>query len=282
MNSTPPLNIKVVYSVSKRQRKPRRVSYGGGTKRGRLLWLLGLLNLVAAGGLYYGSWWPVDKELYLKLMLHTPLPGVDLDAASDLMGDRGAPDSGAPQSQLEPETAPSAGQSPSEGSRFSGRTTQVVMVATVYSWLTLVTVAASALALSAGSALGRAGGPFGRRVGLILLLGTVLALGWGACSVWIDYGMGYPPNHLRIGMGGLVLLAALLGLAIGRGTRGLTYLAAIMLILSAAGSAVALYLGAMCDAVGPERATLQFLALIFVIQSLWGWVLLPPASRAVP
>jgi hypothetical protein len=83
-------------------------------------------------------------------------------------------------------------------------------------------------------------------------------------------------------MAGPVVVCALLGWAIGRGTRGITYVAAVTLVVSAVGSVVGLYLGTLYDAVEPAELPmplLPFLATVFLIHSIWGWILLPLASR---
>ncbi len=83
-------------------------------------------------------------------------------------------------------------------------------------------------------------------------------------------------------MAALVVVFALMGLIIRRGEKRLTRLAAIILIVSAAGSALGLYIGAHYDAFESEQLFLPFvafLAVVFVIHSFWGWVLLPLASR---
>ena len=96
---------------------------------------------------------------------------------------------------------------------------------------------------------------------------------------WQDYGLKYRPDHFRFGMAGFVVTVAAIGITIGRGARMLTRLAAAMVILSAVASVVGLYLGAECGAIDPARSSMAFLALVFAIHSLWGWVLLPVSSR---
>ena len=71
-------------------------------------------------------------------------------------------------------------------------------------------------------------------------------------------------------------------MAIGRGAGRLTYLAAIMLILAAAGSAMGLWIGTSYDAIKPHElptALMPSMVLVFILHSLWGWILVPIASR---
>ncbi len=241
----------------------------------RGLALLGLMNLAVAGGLYCATWWWADPELRIKLILHTPLPGVDLDATAGVF----VP----PQSQSS-HTQPVNGvsQAPGAASAVEGQTAQAVLfVATIIGWEILATIAACALSLSAGALLRRAGGPVVRRGGLILGLLMLIALGWTAYSLWTEYER-FTPHHLRYAMAALVVVSALLGLVIRRDEKRLTHLAAIALIVSAAGSALGLYIGAHYDAFESEQLFLPFvvfLAVVFVVHSSWGWVLLPLASR---
>jgi hypothetical protein len=156
------------------------------------------------------------------------------------------------------------------------------MGVTAYSWLTLATIASCALALAGGAALGRVGGRAWRISGTILLVGVVGGLAWAGYGVWKEFGMEYPPNYLRAGMGGLALLIALLGLAVGRGARGLSYFAAFALLVSAAGSAVGVYMWVLCGAITSEELPVTlvlFMALIFTVHSFWGWALLPLTAR---
>ena len=237
--------------------------------------MLGLMNLAVAGGLYCATWWWADPELRIKLILHTPLPGVDLDATAGVL----VP----PQSQSS-HTQPvkEGSQAPGAASAVGGQTAQAVLfVATVIGWEVLTTIAACALSLSAGALLRRAGGPVVRRGGLILGLLALVVLGWTAYSLWTEYER-FTPHHLRYAIAALVVVFAMIGLVIRRGEKRLTHLAAIALIVSGAGSVLGLYIGAHYDAFESEQLFLPFvafLAVVFVIHSSWGWVLLPLASR---
>jgi hypothetical protein len=273
MNTTTPLDIKVVYDASSRRKRKGTVVPGGERKRAApILLVVGLLNLAAAGGLCYATWWPIDSFIYMNFVLRTPLD-IDLDAAAGAI----MPGLSADSPQAAGATDLPVGELPPP--TIVGRTAQIVIGVTGYSWLTLATMAACALALAGGAAWGRSGGALWRTAGLLLAVVVVAGLAWFGYSVWTEYGTVYPPGALDLGMGGLVLLAALVGMAIGRGARGLTRLAGIMLIISAAGSVAGLYSGRLCGAVESQYASFSFMAVVFVIHSVWGWVLLPLASR---
>ncbi len=274
---TPPssattLQINVVYDASGRRRRPRKVPLVRGRNPRRTWAVLGLLNLVAAGGSYYATWWRADPALiYPKLILYTPLPGVEVGTVARVFGPP------APRPADTRSTPVSRASSTTPVNELD--TAAVVLWATAYGWLTLATIASCALALSAGALCGRAGGAVLRRIGTILTVGAVLALAFAMYHVWTKYARQYPPDHLRFGMGGLVFLCTMIGLMIGGGLRGLTRLASAAVILSATGSVIGLYLWAQCDAMPPEQSSITFLALVFIIHSLWGWILLPVTSR---
>ncbi|MCH7996056.1 MAG: hypothetical protein IIB57_16645, partial [Planctomycetes bacterium] len=84
---------------------------------------------------------------------------------------------------------------------------------------------------------------------------------------------------LRAGIAGLVLVSALIGLAIGTRVRGFSRMAAVMLLVSAIGSVVGLYLGNLAGAIESAQSSMLFLALVFFVHSFWGWVLLLAGSR---
>ena len=275
MNTSAPLEVKVVFNASSRgQRKPTRiVSRPQRVSRSSHWIVLGLLNLLSAGGLYYATWWRVDPFIYLTLMLKTPVD-VDLNMAAGIFVPR-------PTEPREPAPPPAVEQPspPSIVPSYTGRTAQIMIGGAAYGWLTLATVAACALSASAGAAMGRVGGSSGRRLGTLLALILTLVLAVATLVVWNQYGQQYLPNHLRIGMGGLGVLCALIGLAIGRAARGLARLAAITLILSAVGTVVGLYLGSRCGAIPPTQATPFCLILAFLVHSGYGWIQLPILFR---
>lgn len=275
MPSAPALDIKVIYSSSRRRRRGRWIPRAGGPiPRSRLL-VLGVVNLMAASGVYYATWWVADPELRIKIIFHTPLSGVDLDSTAGAL----VP----PGSKLAPaRTSGGVEQTSGATARVEGTSSDAILfVGTAIGWEALATLAACTLALSGGTLLGRAGGPAWRRGVLILCLLTLAALGWVALGLWTKYER-LTPDLLRYGIAVLVVLVALSGLALRRGEKLLTYLAAIALILSAVGSVVALCVGSRYEALNPADLPMPFvifLALVFVAHSLWGWILLPLASR---
>ncbi len=283
MTSTP-LEVQVIYSAGSRGRKRRgRVVH---TRRvgGFGLVLLGLLNLAAAGGLYYWTWWKVDKEIYLKLMMYTPIKGLDANVSSGFLVPKGTKGKATGNTPVKvPATravkAPAPAAAESVAARYQGDTAQVVMGATSYSWLALASVAMCSLAASAGAAFGRRGGSRWRLVAGLLALGFAAGLGWLGYQTWMEYGGAYPPRYFRFGMGAVVGIALLLGMGIVRRVRRWTLLAGLAIILSAAGSVVAIYLGQQCGAYTAAYVTPKFLGTVFGIQSAWGWVLLPVAWR---
>ena len=275
MTATAPLEVKVIFDASSRgRRKPtRRVSRPPRMSRSSPWIVLALLNFLAAGGLYYATWWRVDPFIYLTFMLKTPVD-MDLDQASGIFMPRN-------NELREPIPRPATQRPPAPAAlpQWTGDTVRKVMGAAAYGWLTLATAAACALSLSAGASLSRIGGSRWRRAGLVVAATLTLAIAVAAFVVWTQYGRTYLPSHLRFGMGGLVLWTAAVGLAFGRAARGLSRLAAITLILSAVGTVIGLYLGSRCGAIPPEQSTPLYLALAFLIHSLYGWIQLPILSR---
>lgn len=275
MNTSAPLEVKVIFDASSRGRR-RPMPRARASPRVSRAWpwiVLGLFNLLAAGGLYYATWWRVDPFLYLTLMLKTPVD-LDLDQAAGIF----VPRNNEPREPASSTPAPPSSV-PTALPRWTGDAVRKVMGAAAYGWLTLATAAACTLSLSAGVAWSRIGGAPWRRAGVILAATLTLALAVAVFVVWNQYGKQYLPSHLRIGMGGLVLLSAFTGLAVGRAARGLSRIAAIALIISAIGTVIALYLGYRCGAIPPEQATPLYLFLAFLIHSGYGWIQLPVLSR---
>lgn len=272
MISTAPMEINVVYSAGARRRRgrpPRRV---GPARPSRLL-ILGLLNLLAASSLYYAAWWRVDKVLYIKILMHSPIPNVDLNAAAAMFQPRGArpvAKPSPPPPKVEPQPA------------WLKMLNDYAIAITAYTWLTLATMAAGALAMSSGAAFGRVAASRWKRRRALLALAGVAGLGLAGYLTWRQDQQSYLPDHLRMGMGGLVLVAGLIGLAVGRGVRQWTYFAAIAVIVSAIGSAAGLYVANVYGAIDPDELPLTFLpfvGVVFACHFLWGWILLPVASR---
>jgi len=274
MTTSTPLEVNVIFDASSRgRRKPtRRVSHTPRVGRTSPWIVLGLLNLLAAGGLYYATWWRVDPFIYMTLMLKTPVD-MDLDMAAGMFLTRQTEPSEPTPPVVEQPPPPAAPQA------YTGQAAQRMIGGAAYGWLTLATLAACALAASAGAAIGRISGSRGRRFATLLALTLTLVLAIAALVVWNQYGRKYLPIHLRIGMGGLVLWTTLIGLAVRRAARGLARFAAIILILSAVGTVVALYLGSRCEAIPPEQAAPMYLFIAFLIHSSYGWIQVPILSR---
>ena len=166
--------------------------------------------------------------------------------------------------------------------RTKAQTAQAIGFAgTIVGWEVLATLVSCALALSGGALVAKAKSN-GIRAGVIIvgLLG-VAALGWRAYSLWQQYGR-FVPDQIRIDIAALVAILGLVGLAISSGARTLTRVAAILLILSAAGSVIGMYVGTHFEAITPDALPASLLTCavgVFLIQSAWGWLLLPVASR---
>jgi hypothetical protein len=249
--------------------------YTGRPSRGGRLAALGVLNVLIACGLYYGTWWLADPELRVRALMHTPLPGVSLDDTAKIFDSMQLKS----QSGTSPQAALKAlGAEPDA----RGRTTDAVLfVGTLVGWELLATGAACALAMSAGALLGRVGGAVFRLAGVLLALAGMIAVGWMVYGLWTQYGR-FVPGQLRFGIAGIMLIAWIGGLTLRGRAKGLTLLAAIMLILSAAGSVFALKIGVQYDALSPDELPLALttsLAAVFALHSLWGWILLPLALR---
>ncbi|UCE60609.1 MAG: hypothetical protein JSU63_02440 [Phycisphaerales bacterium] len=239
------------------------------------------MNLIIATGLCYGIWWRVDQFMYLRLIYTARvMDESDLDkVATQMFGIPPETRDTTPDASSSGAVLPGESMKTDEAPRIVGETAQQVIVVSAYGWLTLATIACCAVALCGGAALGRAGGRLARVIGVLFACGCLLILWWAAYGVWAEHGMAFRPTQLRVGMSALVLLTALVGLAIGRGVRGLTRLAGVLLILSALGSVAGLYLGAQCGALHPEQSSYVFMAIVFIAHSAWGWILLPVATR---
>lgn len=259
-----PLEVKVIYDSSSGRGKRGTVVTRTGVANSRWL-VVGLLNLLLAGALYYGTWWRVDRDvLYPKLLMKSTIPGVDLNQVAQALGPKNAP-------RRQP-----ASRSPVP-TTIDKATIQLWVVS--YSWLTLATIAYGALALSAGSLLGRWRGDSIRRIGVILTVAAASGLGLASYVVLSEHGMSYPTSALRWAMGGLGGLLLFLGLAIASHVRGLAKLASVTLLLSAIGSGIGLVMFGKIDAVPKEQTTVTFVGMVFVVHSLWAWILWPVSSR---
>jgi len=269
--TTAPLDIKVIYSASSR-RRPRRWAGSHPARGGVWLWsLVGAANLLAACCLYYGTWWRVDPFLYQTSVLRTPLPGVNLDAAAaGLLGPAFATATGRSAGAAAPLTSVP---------RPEDQTRATIVGATMYTWLTLTSLAAGLLAFAGGGALGGAGAARLRHIWMVLAGVVALVLGWALYDLWGRYGWKYPPNHWRVGMGAVVAFCGLLGLMRDRAPLRLCRLAAVVLIVSAVASSVGLYIGSRFEMLQSEHASMAFLATVFVVHSAYGWLLLIGCAR---
>jgi hypothetical protein len=303
MTSTASLEIKVVYDASKRRGGKtivRPSPIRPGRRPGGGVVLVSVLNLVVAGGMYYATWWRVDPFLYITMMKKTPIDvppdfgssgffvprPVRVDKArpgnappfprGDAPGElEGAPGD-ATREEGDRADAKSAAQS---AARWGGKTAQVMIPAAAYGWLTLATAGACALALAGGAGFGATGGRTLRLIGMILTLGLIAGLAFAVFKVWSQYGMTYKPDHLRMGMGALILLFATAGLMMAGHVRGLTRLAGAMVILAGVGSAGGVWLWSQCGALEAGQAIVIMMALVFAAHSVWGWILFPLAGR---
>lgn len=252
------LEVKVIYDSSSSGRKlgATVVRTGVNTKR----WLIvGLINVLVAGVLYYGVWWRVDRDIvYPALILHSTIPlgsfGVQYSAdGSELVATKPTPP------------------------KIDAHTIKLWSAA--YGWRTLMPIAFCMLALSAGALFGRFFGPGGRRIGFILFAAALLGL---AIAVYVTLnrdGMQYKVSAFRWFLGCVAGTLLLLGVSIGRGVRGLAKTAALFLVLAATGCAVGMYMFRDLGVLEPKQATTTMIALVFVVVSLWGWILWPVASR---
>ena len=231
--------------------------------------VIGLVSLSVAGSLYYGTWWRADPEIRLRVLMHTPLPGVDVGQAAAALGPSSA-------------EAPSA-HKPAANSAPIARRDAAWFVGTALGWEVLCTLAACALALSGGALLGRGSTSAWRAAGMALGFVGLCIAGWKAYGLWVQYHR-FVPDQIRVDVGAAVLIFTLIGAWVARWARGLTLLGAILLILSSCGSVFGLYVASHYGALQPSELPFSLLplaALVFVTQSLWGWILLF-LSRRIP
>jgi len=280
MHKSGPVEVQVVFDSSRQRGRRTRPVARPSVSRAMLL--LGAISLLVSGAMYYAIWWKVDPFIYLSLCLKSPLD-VRVPTAETAGGQPDLEDAASVIFRIRPERnsnpGTDSGETTAAAPRWTGSTARNVIGAAAYSWLTLATLGCLALALAAGVQLssGSAGGM--RILGAFLTIGIAAALAYGAFRVWGEFKIGYKPNHLRLGMGGLVLLAAAVGLTIRRGSRPASRVASIALIVAAAGSAVGLYLWGEAGAIEMRYAAPGFLALVFAVHSLFAWILLPLSWR---
>lgn len=275
MTTLEPVEIKVIYSAS---RRGRRGTYriGSAASTGvSLTVFVGVMSVAVAGALYYTTWLRADPKLRVKLLMTTPLPGLNLDAAAAALV---PPDAGKPASPVRQQPARPA----VSAAEVQAQVTEAKLrVSIVVGWAALVTMAAAALALSGGDLVGRGLG-WSKRAGLCTVgLVAIAGVGWAIYSIWSSEGR-FVPAHLRLGVLAGLILIVVFGLLLGRGGPRLAYLSAVLLFLSSAGSVAALQLAVQHEMIKPDELPMQLLplsAVVFIAQSLWGWILLPLAAR---
>jgi hypothetical protein len=274
MQTESPVEVKVVYSASKRRRRPPVVHIGPSSAGSTKLMVVGLISAAMAVGMYYATWWKADPELRAMVFLHTPLVGLDFDGVSTLMSKAIAPDDG-----VASEGPASVGAAEDVAAAQLVKAAQFVI--TILGWEAISTLSILVLALLSGGLIARADAGRLRRAAVIMgliALGLVVIAGlW----LWSRYER-FEPKQLRTDVAALVVCFGLLGLMLRRGGCKLGRLAAFLLILSAAGSAYTLNVLVEFGAVKLEDlpwALLPCMAAVFVAHSLWAWLLLMLAPR---
>ena len=274
MQTVSPVEVKVVYSASKRRRRPSVVRIGPSPAGSTKLMVVGLVSAAMAVGMYYATWWEADPELRAMVFLHTPLVGLDFNGVATLMSQAIAPG----------QVAAATGQT-SVGATEDVAAAQLVKAAhfviTILGWEAITTVSILVLALLSGGLIARADAGRLRRVAVIVGLFALALVAIAGLWLWSRYGR-FEPKQLRTDVAAVVVCFGLLGLLFRRGGCKLGRLAAVLLILSAAGSAYALNVLVEFGAVRLQDLTLALLpctAVIFVVHSFWGWVLLLLAPR---
>ncbi|HNQ22173.1 MAG TPA: hypothetical protein PKK06_03680 [Phycisphaerae bacterium] len=267
--STP--EIRVIYCAGGAHRRERRAAPR------TIALIVGVLSTVMGAGLYYVTWWPAEHFITPTLIWRTPLP-LTPDQAQTVAGAFGvrSPDPSAPHPL--PRRPESELGSPS-GRRIQGLKAGNIMVATAYVWQGVLSAAAAVLVLAGGATLAPRLTRPARSAALLAVVLVGVAIVSGVVSVWRQYGAGWPIGAARLGVGLALLSVVLLGLGLGRGGRALSRIAAIVLICSAAGTVVALYLGGATGALTDAQSSPAVMLGAFVLQSLYGWLLLWLASR---
>lgn len=289
MSSAAPLDIRVVYPPPRgRARRavpipsttaapvarptPARqtavVRTGPSTARE---WIVGFVCLLLSAGAYYGTWWKADPFIYMTLMWKTPLPGVDLNAVARTFP--GADDAGGAPATRRPAVAVTESNAALKTAKLMGTT--------AYGWLTASTVSAFALALAGGAAWGAALRRRLRRVGVILAAGATLGLAFSVYMAHARYGLRYPPDALRAGMGYLGAYCLIIGFAVAGRARGLVRLASFSILLAAACTAAGLLLWRQAGALDGMMAATKFIAAVSLGHALVGVILWLTSSRLV-
>ena len=273
-----PFEIKVVYDAARSKRRGTVVQTSShAMARGSVNWLaLGaVLNIAIAGAMYWTTWWKADPFLYLTMLKKTPMD-VSPDFAANPFGFRSARRVSEPEVEPQPqETPPAADGSP----RWTGKIAQRLIPVTAYAWLTFTTAGVFAVGMAGGAWLGALGGHWIRVCGFVGLLLLLCGLGYFAYQIWAKYEMMYQVWQLRVGMGLLTLLMALMGLALASRVRGITRLAGFSVLLAALGTVAGIWLWAQSGALDMPYARWQWLLRAFLVHGVWGFVLLGAANR---
>lgn len=274
--SSAPIPVKIIYDASSTRKRRRSVRTGtrAPSRRGSGF---GLVNLIVAGVLCYATWWPAEEFIVVNSTMRTPVEGIDMQAAANMLfGNLTA----SPVELQSDEPPPELESGPQ--SRFDVKTTQWIVGATAGGWLFLSTISCCLVAAGGGAIFGAATGSPVRLLGKIMLVAAILGGAWAGYSLWGSY-KDITPAALRPYMVGLVVGFAMLGMGVVRKAARLAKIAGVFLLLSAVASAGGLYLGLLTAVVDAEYATILFLAIVFAAHSFWGWVLLfvkPKAATA--
>ena len=240
--------------------------------------MLGMLNLSAASGLFYAGWWPIDDWMSFNLILHTPfMPAGNMDQMAKIFGAAPSKVNRPPREDTSPEISETTSilkRTPWKIDIGGGMRKGIWATRAAYGWQALAVLAVGALAVAGGAAVGGAAGGGWRRLGGIAGIASTLALGSWCYYVWTTKGMGFSIADGRYAIGGLAVVGGFAGLAMGGHINGLTRLAGVAVILSSMGTGVGLWLGACCEVVKEEPATLGFMLKAFAIHSVYGWMLI--------
>lgn len=283
MPPSEPLDIKVIYSASGRPARAVRVAAVTKPKAapvastrtsparptvvrtpassGRVI-LLGVMNVAVSLVILGVTWWPVDSFIYQKFVYKMP---VDISQLGPMFG--------LTPEQLEESTGGHLSQPAASEPMITGTTAQVVIAASGYGWLTLSTLACYTLALAAGTAFGQVFSAAWRRYAVIIFMGVLLGLGVAGVDTWQKFQTRFPMDYLRWGMliGGVAFL--IFGMMFSRGAFRWSRVGAVLTIVAAVASVAGLLLGRMSGAIAPEQSGAVFLLLVFVVHSLYGWLL---------
>lgn len=216
------------------------------------------------------GWWPVSLDAWMSAVLiwKTPFPVGSQEAVETLLEDRKAITNHGPEGAVDSAEGTAAAR------KIPMRLRSAVLVLTVMGWEILAGLAMGALALAGGAALGLGCRGGLRRVFILLAAMTAMALAVGVAWVWSVYGTGFPVSANRAVVGGLLLFLAFFGLAIGDAPRGLSALAAVLLLTSAAATWYGLDLAVRCEALDPAMGTFGYRTNAFGIHSAYGWIIL--------